>query len=235
MKTKLVAMVALFLTGCGLDTMGQGSGSDDFAEPDIGPDEVEPDVPEADQEDATEDETADEVEPDEATPDETDEDIMDIVEDVEPEDAAEAEAEAEAEDEGGEEDGEVVDPCARPDIPATGLYVFYCFVDDLRSDMTLWLQIERSGVPIVAWRAEPGCTATSARSLFCELDLRYNAVYLVNITLDPSIGIGWSCGPGLAETWGTPRVWLDRREQIVTPRANMDGGCNHLFTTPPGP
>jgi hypothetical protein len=226
MKTKLVAIVALFLAGCGLETMGQDSDSDDSAEPDIGPDEV-------DQEDLAEDDTADET-----TPDETDRDVTDIMEDVEPEDAAEAEAEAE--DEGGEEDGdaedgEVVDPCERPDIPTTGLYVFYCFVGDIRSDMALYLQIERGGTPIFPWAEIVACTATSARSMFCEPPLYYNGVYLFNIELDPGIGVGWSCGPGLAETWGTPRVWLDRREQIVTPHANMDGGCNHLFTTPPGP
>jgi len=230
MKAKLVAMVAMILAGCGLETMGQGSDSDDFAEPDIGPDEVESDVPEVDREDVAEDETS---EPDEATPDETDEDVTDVPEDAEPEDAAETEAEDEdgdAED-GDTEDGEV-DPCALPEIPTTGIFVFYCFDYDLLSPMHLWLQIERSGIPVVIWSEAPGCSTARSRRLECTLTLVWDALYKFNIELDPGVGIGWSCGPELIEVWGHPRVWLNGRELVVTPMTNGSDGCNHSFLTP---
>ncbi|MFA5129187.1 MAG: hypothetical protein WC445_04535 [Patescibacteria group bacterium] len=230
METKLatiaVALVTFVAMGCGLST--EGMGMDDGSAPDVEPDEIEPDISEADA-------AEDDAEPDETTPDETAEDAEedlpevtdDVAEDGEPEDVGGDEADGDE-----AEDGGVVDPCERPDIPALGIYLFYCFTDDLHSDMTLWLQIERGGLPIVGWSEVTGCTATGVRSMFCELPLYYNAVYFFNIET-PGVGIGWSCGPGTDVLWGTPRIWVNHAEQTVRVVPNMDGGCNHQFTTPP--
>lgn len=240
METKLVALTIYFVIGgCGLDTGGMGE-PDEGALPDI-VEEVAPDVSEADQEDvaedAGEDETADETsEPDEASPDEAAEDVTDVPDETEPEDAIRDEAD-EGGDEGGEaedgdtEDGEP-DPCARPEIPTTGLFVFYCFDYDLLSPMHLWLQIERSGIPVVSWSIAPGCTTGRSRRLECTLTLVWDALYKFNTELDPGVGIGWSCGPELLAIWGTPHVWLDGVELTVTSVTNGGGGCNHSFLTP---
>jgi len=221
--------VALFVAmGCGLNTDGVG----DDAQSDLSSDEVEPDLPEV----------ADDVdvdsEPDETTPDETVEDTDDIEEDL-PEVTDDAAEDGEPEDAGGDEadgdeadDGGVVDPCERPDIPAIGIQMFFCFVDDITADMSLSLQIERGGLPIFPWAEILDCTATGARSMFCELPLYYNAVYFFNIET-PGVGIGWSCGPGTDVLWGLPRIWVNHAEQTVRVVPNIDGGCNHQFTTPP--
>ncbi|MBI5072046.1 hypothetical protein HZB93_04145 [Candidatus Falkowbacteria bacterium] len=247
METKLVALTICFVIGgCGLDTGGMGEPDDgalpdivEEGEPDIGPDEAATDVSEADQEDvaedAGEDETADETEPDEASPDEAAEDVTDVPDETEPEDADDAADEAgdEASDEGGEtEDGEP-DPCALPEIPATGIFVWYCFDYDLSSPMSLEFQAERAGIPVVSWRAAPGCSTTRGRRLECTLTPTvWDATYIFNIRLDPGVGIGWSCGPELLAIWGTPHVWLDGVELTVTSVTNGDGGCNHSFLTP---
>jgi hypothetical protein len=212
---KLALVLAFLFVGCGLDTNGQSLDGDDFGS-DIELDEVEPAVPEAD--------AAEDSELEDATPDET-------VEDVPEADAAEdSELEDEATDEA--DDGGVVDPCERPDIPETGIYAFFCFADDIRADMILSLQIERGGLPIFPWAEILDCTATGARSMFCELPLYYNAVYFFNIEI-PGVGIGWSCGPGTDVLWGAPRIWVNHAEQTVRVVPNIDGGCNHQFTTPP--
>ncbi|MFA5413695.1 MAG: hypothetical protein WC348_04130 [Patescibacteria group bacterium] len=229
MGTKLVTIVvafavALFVASCGLNT--DGMGDDDGALPDISPDETEPDLPEV-AEDADED-----TGPDEATPDETVEDVTEVAED-------DADEDGESEDVGGDEadgdetdDGGIVDPCERPDIPALGVYVFFCFVDDITADMSLSLQIERGGLPIFPWAEILDCTATGTRSMFCELPLYYNGVYIFNVEI-PGVGIGWSCGPGTDVLWGMPRVWVNHAEQTVRTIPNVDDGCNHQFTTPP--
>jgi hypothetical protein len=222
--------VALFVAmGCGLNTDGVG----DDAQSDLSSDEVEPDLSEvADDVDA-------DSEPDETTPDETVEDITevepDLSEDVEDDSAEDGEPEDVGEDEAdGDEtdDGGIVDPCERPDIPALGVYAFYCFVDDITADMSLSLQIERGGLPIFPWAEILDCTATGTRSMFCELPLYYNGVYIFNIEI-LDVGIGWSCGPDTDVLWGLPRIWVNRAEQTVRTIPNEDGGCNHQFTTPP--
>lgn len=249
MKTKLVAiMIALFVvTSCGLDTEGLGAPDEgtlpdvsDDAEPDIGPDETEG-------EDTGEDERTDETEPDETSPDEAAEDVMDIPEDAEPEDAIGDEAADEAGDEGGEaetedgstedgdaEDGET-DPCALPEIPATGIFIFYCFFDypELMSPMHLWLEIERGGTPVIPWGGVPGCSVTTrSHRLECALPVVWSALYKFNIELDPGVGVGWSCGPFPNSNWGTPRVWLYGVEITVTPLPFDVERCYHSFETP---
>ncbi len=245
METKLVALTICFVIGgCGLDTGGIGE-PDEGALPDI-VEEVGPDVPEADREDvaedAGEDETTDETEPDEASPDEVAEDVTDVPDETEPEDAAEDGAPDEAGDESGGEDGSAEDgdtedgepdPCALPVIPATGIFIFYCFDYDLLSPMALEFQAERAGIPVVSWREAPGCRVARSRRLECTLTPTvWDATYIFNIRLDPGVGIGWSCGPELLAIWGTPHAWLDGVELTVTSVTNGDGGCNHSFLTP---
>lgn len=237
MGTNKLALALAFLFvgffGCGLDTAGTGEFTD---ESQMDADTVEPeDVPDAD--------TAEDAEPDDAGEDEAAEDVVDgeidvpedapDAEDTEPEDFVEDEAGDETDADGEEtDDGGIVDPCERPDIPATGIQMFFCFADDITSDMTLYLQVESRGTPVFPWAPIPGCMATDARSAFCELPLYYNAVYIFNIEI-PGIGIGWSCGPATDVLWGTPRVWVNHAEQTVSAQPNVEGGCNHLFTTPP--
>lgn len=220
---KLALAFFCLVVGCGLST--EGMGMDDGSNPDVGPDEIEPDVPEAD--------TAEDGELDEGVlPDETAEDVAEDIpetaEDSGPEDADE-EDEADGEE---ADDGEIVNPCERPDIPEAGIQMFFCFADDIAADMTLYLQIERGGLPVFPWAEILDCTATGARSMFCELPVYYNAVYIFNVLI-PGIGVGWSCGPETDVLWGVPRVWVNHVEQTVSTRANTEGGCNHLFTTPP--
>ncbi|MBU1146415.1 hypothetical protein KKD80_02610 [Patescibacteria group bacterium] len=223
METKLTAIVvALFVASCGLETEGFGeSGLDTMpeaspdAEPDIleeddaGPDEVAPDVPETAEDDAGEDEATDE--------------------------GSEADAEDAETEDSDVEDG-TIDPCALPEIPTTGLFIFYCFDYDLLSPMDLEFQVEQGGIPIISWRASLECSVTRSRRLECTLaPLVWNASYIFNIRLDSGIGIGWSCGPELLAIWGTPHVWLDGTELAVTSVTNGDGGCNHGFVTPSPP
>ena len=234
MGTNKLALALVFLStlfaSCGLDTDGVGDDQGNDFVADSGPDDFEPDVP------GTEDAGPDEAELDETTPDETVGDVAEIEPDVPGTEDAE---DSESEDISGDEvdgdvadDGETTEPCTRPDIPATGVHVFFCFVDDITADMSLSLQIERGGLPIFPWAEILDCTATGARSMFCELPLHYNAVYFFNIEI-PGIGIGWSCGPGTDVLWGTPRGWVNHAEQTVRVVPNIDGGCNHQFTTPP--
>lgn len=246
----MAIVIALFVASCGLDTEGLGEPDEgtlpeasDDTEPDIGPDEIVADVP---GEDAAEEDSGH----DEATPEETTEDTVDSTEDAEPEDADDAEdvvddaadegSEADAED-AGTEDGDAedgaIDPCALPEIPTTGIFIFYCFDYDLLSPFALEFQIEQGGLPVVSWRGSPECTFTSrSRRFECTLTpLVWDATYVWNIRLDPGVGIGWSCGPELLEIWGTPRAWLNGVELAVDPVTNGDGGCNHSFTTPPPP
>ncbi len=253
MKTKLVVLITCFAFGCGLDTVGMG-GSDEGAQPDVsdntepdtteevdaGPDVDAPDVFETaeDQtgEDGSDENEASDDDSDETTSEETSEDVADTAEDGEPEDAAGEDGETE---DGVAEDGDVLsdgggDPCTPPEIPPSGLHVFYCFTEDIRSFMSLWMQAERGGVPVFSWDQVPGCLAADARSLFCELPLRYNAVHQFKVEI-PGTGIGWSCGPGLTAPLGTPRVWLDGTELAVSFADDGAGGCYHQFTTPPSP
>ncbi len=245
METKLVALTICFVIGCGLDTSGMGEEDEgalpdivEEAESDMEMDEVAPDVPEEDlTEDTGEDETVDDV-ADEASPDEVAEDVTDVPDETEPEDAAEDEVTDEGgEEDGGAEDGDIEDgepdPCALPEIPTTGIFIFYCFDYDLSSPMSLEFQAERAGIPVVSWRAAPGCSTTRGRRLECTLTpTMWGATYIFNIRLDPGVGIGWSCGPELLAIWGTPRVWLDGVELPITPVTNGDGGCNHSFLIP---
>lgn len=230
MKVKLVISATfLFLFGCGLNTAGQGPDDDDSPY-DIQAEEVEPDI--TDTADDRFELTEEDVSPE--TPDEVSE--VDADETADEADSEEAE-DAGFEDEASEEDGGTADPCERPDVPTTGVYVFFCFADDLRANMTLSLQIERGGLPVFPWAEILGCTVADSRSTFCGLPLYYNAIYVFNTEFEltyPGTGTSWTCGPGTDDVlWGVPRVWVNHVEQAVTTRANMDGGCNHLFTTPP--
>lgn len=237
METKLMAIaIALFTTSCGLETEGVGESNLDTT-PEVAPD-AEPDVVEED--DAGPDEVARDV------PETTEENAADdVAEDAEPEDASEATDEGRAEDgetepeDGGIEDGEAEDgepdPCALPEIPTTGIFVFYCFDYDLLSPFALEFQVEQGGLPVVSWRGSPECTFSSpSRRLECALTPTvWDATYIFNIRYDPGIGIGWSCGPELLEIWGAPRAWFEGIELPVEPVPNGDGGCNHRFLTPP--
>ncbi|MFH2136860.1 MAG: hypothetical protein ABII19_04530 [Patescibacteria group bacterium] len=250
METKLTAIVvALFVASCGLETEGFGESGLDAApdlspdaEPDIleeddaGPDEAAPDILETAEDDAGEDEATDdfETELDEATPDEAAEDADDAVDEATDE-GSEADAEDAETEDSDVEDG-TIDPCALPEIPTTGLFIFYCFDYDLLSPMDLEFQVEQGGIPVISWRASLECSVTRSRRLECTLTpLVWNASYIFNIRLDSGIGIGWSCGPELLEIWGHPRAWLNGRELTVTPVTNGDGGCNHGFVTPSPP
>lgn len=251
---KLMAIVvALFVASCGLETAGLGEPDLDTqpdasldAEPeeteevDAEPDVDAPDVP--DEDDAGENEVSDDAEPDEATPEETAEDVADTADDAEPDEADIAdEATDEAGDEGGTEDSGtedsdaedgVVDPCALPTIPATGIFVFYCFDYEITSPMHLWLEIERGGVPVIPWSEAPGCSVASSRRLTCSLPIVWDALHKFNIELDPGVGIGWSCGPYPLSIWGTPRVWLNGVESTITPLPFDTDRCYHSFQTP---
>lgn len=244
MKIKLMALVAWLAMGCALNTNGLSTDDEDRVLPDIMSDETEPDVFDATDENVTrEDVAADETTDEAREPDETTaEDVTDVPEDAEPEDAAEDEAA----DEGGEEDGEAddggtVDPCTPPEIPADGLYLFFCFSEDITSEMVMWRWVERDWAPNVLWETEPGCRIASSRTLFCRVEIYRDAIYDFNIempglvipafcggALDPC----WSCGPGLSSPLGTPRVWLYGVPVEVTFDSNGGTGCNHTFTVP---
>jgi hypothetical protein len=238
MKGKLASFwILTFLFGCGLNTAGQGPDDDDQGPSDVPEQEAGPDIArdEVPEEDAAEDEdhfdqdgedvpseTADEASPDEMS-DET-------ADSSETEDDG-AEDETSAED-GETEDGEVTDPCAPPEIPTDGLYLFFCLEEGVASELVMWRWIYRDWGPAVIWETEPGCRIASSRTLFCPVEIYRDATYYFNIEMPGTGPVGWSCGPGLAAPMGTPRVWLYGIPVAITFADNGAGGCNHIFTVP---
>lgn len=233
MKVKLaVSATFLFLFGCGLNTAGQGPGDDDSPY-DIQAEEVEPDITETDEPetDAADDHfelTEEDVSPE--TPDEASEvDDDETTDEADSEDAEDGEA---GEEDGETDDGGTVDPCTPPEIPTDGLYLFFCFTEDITSEMVMWRWVRRDWGPSVIWEPEPGCHIASSRVLACPVEIYHDATYYFNIEMPGTGPIGWSCGPGLAAPMGTPRVWLYGIPLAVTFADNGAGGCNHTFTTP---
>jgi hypothetical protein len=237
MKGKLASFwILTFLFGCGLNTAGQGPDDDDQGPSDVpaeeaGPDIVEEDVSAPDSDDDrfelfSEDaslEVLDETSEIEETADETD---SEEAEDAGPEDEA-------SEEDGETEDGEITDPCAPPEIPTTGLYLWYCISEPASLDMAVERWVERLSGPPIVWAFEPGCYALDARSIFCLMaDYGPGSTYYFNITT-PTFGAGWSCGPDLEVNHGVPHIWHDGRELEVSVVDNGYGGCNHSFEITP--
>jgi hypothetical protein len=244
---KLLALVLVSFVGCGLDTAGTGELTD---ESQMDADAVEPDADVS--EDVFEDGSAEDAEPEDFGEDETAEDVVDVeadvsedipdadtAEDAEPEDFVEDEAGDEAGDEAdGEEtdDGGIVDPCAPPEIPPTGLYVFFCFDDDITSNIVMWRWVDRTFGPDISWEIEPRCWVGTSRSLFCSVEIYGGATYYCNFKVDPGINPDsgdWTCGPGLSTPVGAPLAWYNGDPLTVTSVANGSGGCNHAFVVPP--
>lgn len=240
--TRVAVFMASLMTGvgCGLNTDGlwQGDGTD--ASEDIEPEEIEFDDSgeeflDAEIEDVSPPDTEDRFEVD--TP-ETDGEIDYVTDEIGPEiDAEDAEPEDVVEDESSEEDGEAedggtVDPCAPPTIPTDGLYLFFCFEDDIVSELIMWRWVYRDWGPAVIWETEPGCRIASSRTLFCPVEIYLDATYYFNVEMPGTGPIGWSCGPGLTAPMGMPRVWLYGIPLAVTFVDNGAGGCNHTFTVP---
>ncbi len=227
MKVKLAIYATfLFLFGCGLDTAGSGPDGDDYSPSDVPDQEAGPDIGEDEVAEVVEDHF--ELTEEDVSPEATDE-----AADYEETEAADAEDEASEED-GEGEDGEITDPCAPPEIPTTGLFLWYCIPDPPVSiGMAVGLWVERLSGPPITWRFEPSCGARDARSIFCELtDYGPGSTYYFNVTT-PSIGAGWSCGPDLEVTHGVPRIWHHGWELEVGVVDNGYGGCNHTFEIAP--
>lgn len=223
---KIATRVAVFhiylvtSASCGLNTNGLGD-EEDFV-PDVVPDETQPDVSETADNEATGEDAAEEVR--DEVPDESQ-----LNESVDAADVEEVEDTAGDEGDGEAEDGEAIDPCAPPEIPSVGVYLFYCLNDDSRFDMTLWRWVDRLGEPDIVWGVEPGCATRGSRTLWCELSF-YNGGWEFNIELSGS-ECGWSCcGPGTSAPYGMPRLWRNGTEILVENVPNYDGtGCNHSF------
>lgn len=236
MWRKLAALVAFcpwLLFGCGLETSGSGPDGDDQSPSDVPEEESGPDIPGDEVPDVAEDRfdlTEEDVSPeaaDEAGPDEDGEAADEAADSAEAEDAG-------PEEDGAGEDGEATDPCAPPEIPPVGLYLWYCIPDPpVRIVLSAARWVDTASGPDVPWTYEPGCSERDTRSLFCEMaDYGAGSVWYFNI-VTPGIGVGWSCGPGLAVTHGTPRVWHSGWELEVTAVDNGEGGCNHSFWLAP--
>jgi len=242
METKLAIVLACLFVGCGLETAGQGQADDGQA--DIVPDGIEPDVAETDVEEPDILELA-EVEPPPEAADEAGEDETDGTADEaspEAEDASEEDGGEEAEDvrdvtdESGEEDGEVADPCTPPEIPTTGLFLFFCIATDRwPTNLHLERRVDRSGtgLPDDPWGVEPGCAATDARSLPCEVDLTGPGTMIFGVHLT----YAWAC-EHLATPYahGVPRLWWNGTELVLgDPVWNgVDGsdGCQYTLSLP---
>lgn len=224
---RVATRVAVFLsslmtwTSCGLNTAGIGD--DENSAPDIVPDEIMSDVSEVIDNEVTEENSdreesgdAYEVEPDEGMLEDESTDSLDAEEDF-----------SEVED--SEEDGETVDPCAPPDIPTTGIWLFFCLTADARTDMTMWRWVDRDELPDIEWSQESGCTVRNSRILFCDLSL-YSAWRPATVHFNIAMrGSLWSC-EGFDTPYGQPRVWIDGLEIMLgmAPGA-PPGSSNHTF------
>lgn len=240
MRKKLAALVAFcpwLLFGCGLETSGSGPGDDDYGPSDVPAEEAGPDISGDEVPDTAEDhfelveEDASPETADEAGPDETEETADEAADSAEAEDAGPDES---GEEDGETEDGGTADPCAPPDIPTTGLWLWYCIPGTTTLiDMTVEREVNRLSEPDILWGLEPACSRHSTRILLCSMtDYGAASIYVFNITT-PGFDPGWSCGPGLEVTHGVPRIWYYGWELEVGVVANHDGGCNHTFEIAP--
>ena len=129
------AVIGLLVAVAVVISCGNDSGKQDVA--DVGADvDVEADaleVPDATEDDAAE--TPDEASDEELLPDEAGSETEDSVR----EDGAGPEEDGDGEGGDAAEDGEAVDPCAPPEIPSAGLYLFFCLGDGAPPGLTLTL------------------------------------------------------------------------------------------------
>ncbi len=224
-----IERVALFVVslmtwaaGCSLNTAGQGDDEEDHL-PDIVPDETSPDVFEADTAETPEEDAAEETR-DEAGNESELEGTADTPDTEETEDAAGA----------GDEGGETVDPCPLPEIPTTGIYLFYCPVEIGPIDMALGRYVEREGAPNIEWSYDTSCRTSGAYFLWCNLT-SYNswspATVYFNVAMDS--GTLWACigdPPGTPSSpYGLPRLWQNGVELTVETAPNPVGGFNYVF------
>ncbi len=237
--TKLALALSFVLMGCGLDTNGMAEDVwTDEAEPDTFETEP-PDIPDfvdAESPDETPEEVENEVEAEEDAAEEAADETPEIEADFEEVGDEGSEDVPDAEDEGGEEDGEAVDPCAPPEVPTTGLYLFFCITTDRwPTNIHLERRVDRSGtgLPDVPWAVELGCVTGDTRILFCEVDLTGPGTMIFGVHLT----YAWAC-EHLATPYahGTPRLWWNGAELTLgEPLWNgVDGsdGCQYTVSLP---
>jgi len=228
MKANLTAKFWLCFAVFGCFNCMEPGGPEEDAAPDAADaDETDalPDLAE-DEAGETPEETGDAEEAEDSSPDEAAFETEDSV----PEDGGSEES-IDGEDGDAGEDGETVDFCIPPEIPPTGLYLFFCFPEDIPVDITLWRWISLEWYPTVLWSEESGCSTTDKPVLFCEVEHHRAATYYMNIEIS-FLDTAWACGPGLTTPYGRPRVWLAGEEQTLILSGDGAGGCYFEFSTP---
>jgi len=132
-----------------------------------------------------------------------------------------------------EPDGPELPPgCVLPDIPDTGLHVYYCMLEDTTATMRFYREVEDSGgSEIVAYSELTSCRVTTpGRDILCEIPGHSGwgsgalAMFIIQTF---GVNGGWSC----PETNGLPVVKLDGTWMALNPPITSPV-CRHNFNMP---
>lgn len=212
-KTALLLFMALFMVGLAACTSKVCmecvcDGEEDSVE-DVVPDEGEDALPD----------TAEDPSPDTAT---------DTGVDTSPDPEPDTSEDPVEEDPGGPE---VPEGCTLPDIPDTGLHIYYCSVMDTTMTMRMYREVDLAAGGTVPYSEEIPCRITTpTREMLCELSGAgsWGSGSLVKFIIQtPGVNGGWSC----PETNGIPIVkyegeWVGLNAAITSP------ACRHNFDLP---